>query len=479
MNLHINLKRYIIKSEPLLVMMFCMVLFIMSLGKVATWDLLEQIAMADNYRANGVLHAEPGSDFIHGHSVYFPGVSLLAISLQFLGVNYYLVEVMLFLGLLALLSFMYLLTKYAEYFSKYRYSSKSFFSLIISYFLLGIPVYLEYALEFKPDTIALFLGYVGLSLSFFQNFNWGKYILGILMIGVAIVFKQQFIAFQIGVLFSSIFVSNKKFRFSVILSSIFAFCVFLFLIKDSRIRFWTIEVLADDGLLEIGRIFLDIFKLIISTVLIVIPLILLRRRAKALVINVPRLFLNLFNSIKYNPWYVSTFFVVAAAFLSSFKVGGNVGNTQVALAVLFPIVGLIIHHLVEWKIILFAWFSLFFFVNHKLPQHITEYNSSIELRSYVQRLSIGDSCKILTGSNVYFASRQMLREGIVLENYWSQSIIANSNSHPNLEIGLRKKKYDYIIVENFQDNLDRLKACSDYEILFFNTLGIVAKSKEL
>ena len=60
---------------------------VISLGKVPRWDLLEQVALADNFNREGMFYPEP-KKFPGTASVYFPGVvAMLATFFNYLGVK--------------------------------------------------------------------------------------------------------------------------------------------------------------------------------------------------------------------------------------------------------------------------------------------------------------------------------------------------------------------------------------------------------
>ena len=176
------------------------------------------------------------------------------------------------------------------------------------------------------------------------------------------------------------------------------------------------------------------------------------------------------------PWYIVTLCVAGASFLSALKVGGNNGNTQVALAVMFPLFGLIANRLVYWKTIPIAWFGLILFIQREIPDHLRNYRDALTLKSQVERLYFEDSFRILTGSDVYYASRFLMNEGVLLENYWTYSLMQNNDLSSSL-VRKIESNYDYLIVENFLDNLNIIQESSKYEIIFVNSLGIIAKLK--
>jgi len=476
MTINLNLKKSVEKSFPFLIVVFIVVILIVSFGQVPRWDLLEQIAMADNYIANGALYSEPESDILHGHTVYFPGLAYLAVALKTIGIDYYLVEVMHVLSVIVLLLFMHVLSRYATQLSKNLYPPHYFYPLFIAYFTIALTHYAKYALEFKPDTLALLMGYVGLSLIWTNKNSIGKFFTGIFLITVALVFKQQYIAFLAGLFLVSFFVKNRKFRLGAWLAIIFSTAIFLVLISDENVRFWSIQVLSDDGILSLNQIIRGVILTSKGLLLFGILFILGKNSKEAISFKVPNLSLDYVKSIGINnPWYVITLFVFGASLLSFLKVGGNTGNMQLALAVIFPIAGLISKYFVKWKMILIAWFGVVLFMFNELPNQLKQYRAAIELKNQVENLKFDDSYKVLTGSDVYFASRYLSREGVVLENYWASSVNENISLETSLISKIERNKYDYLVLENFNGNINLLLNSKDYEIYFVNSLGIIAK----
>jgi hypothetical protein len=475
--MNFDLKQFTEKSSPTLKVVFIVSLLFVSLGRVARWDLLDQVAMADNFLANGVLYAEQGSDLIHGHSVYFPGVAYFAVALKTIGIDYYLVEVMLLIAVIVLLLFLHVLSRYANSMSNEKYSPEFFYPLLIAFFTMVLPMYGLYALEFKPDTLSLLMGYIGLSLIWTDKNSFGKYVLGIFLICIALVFKQQYLAFQVGLFFAAFFVKKKEFRLAVLLATIISIAVFLFLFTDENIRFWSIEVLSDDGISALNEIIFTSYLLVMPILLFLILLILMKSDNHTFLIKVPKLSLEFLKSLTVNPWYVVTLFVIGGSVLSTLKAGGNSGNAQIALVVIFPLAGLISYHLVKWKIILIAWFGVFYFMG-QIPGHLIQYKEAIELKSQVKKLQFEDNYRVLTGSDVYYASRYLVNKGVVLENYWANALIENISAGESLNMELRSNKFDYLILENRNsNNLEFISKSKDYDILFFNGLGIIAKSR--
>ena len=475
MSLHINLKSLSLKSLPFLIIVFIILIVGASLSRVARWDLLEQIAMADNYLANGILYADAESDQVHGHSVYFPGVSYIAIALKNFGIDYYLVETMLLMAVVILLLFFYVLIKYAYFFSNKKSTPVHFFPLLIAYLSISLSHYVKYACEFKPDTIALLMGYFGLYLISINKRDIYQLILGALLVSLGLLFKQQYLAFIVGLFVAAFFEKKIEFRVAVGLIIVLSSFILLAFIGNERIRFWTVEVLSDDGMLPFRQILVDLFIVFIGVTLFLILLILGSKDVDSLRVLKSHRSFKLLELFKRNPWFIVTFFVMGAALLSSLKVGGNSGNTELALVVIFPLFGLIAQHIENWKMILIGWFGVVYFGSQEIV-NFSNYGLARELKNQVEVIQLGENANILTGSDVYYASRFLARENIVLENYWGISLKENSDPYPSLSLALERNRYDYMVVENFQDNIDVIKGLEDYEIVFENSLGIIAKS---
>ena len=85
-----------------------------------------------------------------------------------------------------------------------------------------------------------------------------------------------------------------------------------------------------------------------------------------------------------------------------------------------------------------------------------------------------NNLKILTGSNTYFAVRDF-RKGNDIFNYWTNGLI--SNKDPDLSVLLQLSSFDYLIIENNFTNKKILSNLGEYDVLFSNDIGLVAKHK--
>jgi hypothetical protein len=98
---------------------------------------------------------------------------------------------------------------------------------------------------------------------------------------------------------------------------------------------------------------------------------------------------------------------------------------------------------------------------------IQEFSNSVEKKINMKGV------KILTGSDVYFATRKV-RIGNEIANYWMYSLIDNTSVSSQLNKIIRSNEYNYIIVENWPDNYQSIINSVSYKILFKNEIGILA-----
>ena len=149
-------------------------------------------------------------------------------------------------------------------------------------------------------------------------------ILGSILIGTSILFKQQSVFFIIGLIFYSLFNLKKKDELIFTLTATIIYSLLTFYLFSFKCVYkYNFKIISDDGfqsILRISQFLWDQFKGVILCICVLIPL------AKKTSVN----FNNHVKLIK-NPY----FFIVTSIFLGSFfsflKNGGNTGNIQVGL----------------------------------------------------------------------------------------------------------------------------------------------------
>ena len=205
---------------------------------------------------------------------------------------------------------------------------------------------------------------------------------------------------------------NKK-RLIFAIASIFisAITVFILFQSDDAI-YWNLTILSDDGFRELRHLLKTNLNTILNLILFFILLLVIVNKK-----NINDIFnsLNLKALIK-TPWIYVIAMSFIASFLSSLKYGGNIGNTELGIFLFFSILFLMFNINSKYKIIALAWFIL-------LPQYenisinVKHYLKANEIKSFVNQLKIEPGSKVLTGSNIYFASRLLLKKGVDLDSY--------------------------------------------------------------
>ena len=345
--------------------------------------------------------------------------------------------------------------------------------LIVFIFLI-CPSYYTYALEGKPDTISFLLGYLGLFYYIKSNdkINYNFFI-GIILVGIPILFKQQYVSFLLGLFLFCIFNINKN-RILFFFSSVIISISILFILYELETPwYWNVTSLADDGFLQIKEIIVNNIRTGYYFLVFIISLILILSKNSLMNITMKILNKNKLKLLLRNPWIYITTIAIIVSFLSSFKNGGNNGNVEFGLFLLFPLFFLISNIAPKYKMIALAWVVLL--PHCKDLSLFNNYLKASQMKSYVAQLDIDPGSKILTGSDSYFASRLLLKKGIEIDNYWKSATKKNSSVMEELSNSIKIKDYKILIVENWPQNLIQIESSNNYEIVFKNTTGIVAK----
>ena len=163
--------------------------------------------------------------------------------------------------------------------------------------------------------------------------------------------------------------------------------------------------------------------------------------------------------------------------LSSIKIGGNAGNTEFGLVLLLPFTFYSIRKIIDIKFvyIFILFFSLFTMYNfNKKIIHYLNYRQSID---FVEKIKIRQNKKILTGSNVYGISRVFIENANIL-NFNTYSLLDNKSHSIKLETLMNDESFDLIIIDNEKSNLTLINSYANYEIIFKNSIVLIAKSIE-
>jgi hypothetical protein len=314
-----------------------------------------------------------------------------------------------------------------------------------------------YALELKPDTLSFITGSAGIIISGIEKKENkrknGKlyFMIGALLTGGAIIFKQQYIFFLFGILLFSIINNNKSYKIFAICTLLVSFTILYFIEKNTNCWFWTVTIVKDDGFLNFKTWFSEhivFFQYyLLGFFIFFINYLIFKKNIK---INITQNNYLLFP--EKNIWVYIMFCVFIGALISSFKVGGNSGNTSFGFSVLLPFVFILINKYFNQKKIFYFFLLL---IMLKCPvmiySGINKYKLANKFLIKVQENVKGTTLSILTGSNVYFATRTIRNNNKVI-NYWMYSVRDNSEVYNCLPTTPNISNFDYIIVENWHEN---------------------------
>ena len=465
-----HIKKILNKSVFYLTVAFLFLLLFVALNRFDRWDLLEQIAMADNFRKYGSLYPDLNDQTSTHVSVYFPGVSFIALILLSTGIDGLIVETLLICASVVVVGFLYIQFKIALYLYKRPINWKDFAPVAILYCLLITPNWLMYAVEFKADTIALSVGFMGLMYAQFLDLNATnkQLVLGGIICALGLIFKQQHLAFLFGIgLFILCFPEKKRFVFlsSLSLTSLLIITVFYL---NKNLWFWNVEVFSDDGFSS----FFDIIKQNLGAIFWLFFLsiyLIVRSTPKETQFQNCYLLVKKYINI---PWVWPVTFSILAAIASAAKIGGNAGNIELGFVLLLPIFYIFTRYLDRSILIGLAWLAILI----ALPLSfggIANYKSASDLKKFVYKDSLTKVSSVVSGSNVYFASRHYSKDAKI-SSYWSKAIQTNSSNLEGLKNLTSKIKPDRIIIENWSDNRSFINNNSQYELIFENSVGLVA-----
>ena len=480
---------YFLSSSYALTFLFIVLIVLKGMGQVAGWDLLQQVSMADSYHKGGSFYPAINDVTPHGVSPYFPGVALLALMLREIGIDFYVVEILILIACLVVLSFFYIQMKICDQILEVRVSWYQFAPFIIAFSLLATPDLLTYAVEFKPDIISLLFGFVGLFAAGFLNKKISIIMLmfGALLFSGAVIFKQQYIALVLGVLaFCFMFLTRERILFAFF-TVFFTSTILFLMLKNTDLWFWNVHILSDDGFLSVREVVLSNYNTFKFATLSLLCCALFLKLSNGLFPKVNKQYLLRMYKL---PWVWGAAFCVAAAFLSGLKVGGNAGNTQLGIFLFAPIIFVALSHLPRFVFTTLAWAAIVVIAFPIAVDSVLKYRNASNLRSFVADDVLNGPGVILTGSDVYFASRHYpfspdsfdyLAYGEYAKAQGLPSSLACRERNTALcaqstfSLLLPRISVDRLVVENLPVNKTIINSDSRYKIIFENKLGIVAE----
>jgi hypothetical protein len=452
------------------ILIFFSILIVQSLYMIPRWDLLEQISVADRLSAGGEMFPAPDNSILGGITPYFPGVAVVAYVLMEIINHSYIVIVMLCIASATTFWFISMQKTVVLSFDRY-YDARNFWPVMIIMAALICKDWFAYAVEFKPDTLAYLIGAISVGLSLKLNRSLlVTFLLGVLA-GSALIFKQQYAAFILG--YFTYVAVTRQVRDIIFLLGMCASVasVVFYIVHDPSLVFWTISTFSDDKFLapyEWVKLHIRFGTYIGLSVLGFFVLS---------YFNQLHLQSEKLRSMAQNSWKNPFFWLIGsslcAAFISSWKDGGNAGNTEFGFILLSPIF-LLIFEKSSRKILLII--STIVLCAHlpkvvKLKDRLAD---TYKLKSVVEALPSNKCEGLVVGSNVYFAVRDKYR-GCDYQNYWSHAAKEeNTDGADVIHKFMSEQVYSLFVVENFSAIEQMLSADDRTKIIFKNDIGVIA-----
>jgi|APSaa5957512535_1039671.scaffolds.fasta_scaffold11644_2 hypothetical protein len=315
----------------LLIVVFFLYVLVTSLINGGRWDLNEQIAFGQRLIEGVSAYANGRDDLFFPSSPYFPGVGYLSYFYNALGLTDIQANNQFMLFSAVSIGFAYFIMLYKLTLLIYPKISKGIVLTILTlFFTTHFPSYLSYMKEFKPDTILLLIGLIGLFIIENKDKNNILYFiyLGFLLF-IATFFKQSFfiIYFLVYLLifFHETMTINRKIGLIISYSLIGVFALFV-IFDIENIYYFTVEALSKHPMASMEWIVYSIgYGTIRNSLFFLAILYFLYKRYKY------------FSFMKLESKYfifALIWFLFSA--LSTAKEGGNVGNYEAGIVVLVP-----------------------------------------------------------------------------------------------------------------------------------------------
>ena len=465
-----------IVSAAIVIQIFFLIAIIVfkSFGAIPRWDLLDQISIADRIVMNLPMYPDANGEWLWGVSVYFPGVALVAALLMEVLPQASIVFAMLIIA--AAVTFCSIFIQKKIVYSMYgSYEPRNFWPSMIVISLTVCYQWLTYASELKPDTLAYLIGSVCvLANEKFRDKPSIAFILGVFT-GGALIFKQQHIAFIIGYLSYCIFTRNggcKPFLIGILIGSA---AVIGYLFADESMFFWTIDVLADDGYLSIDDWLSAHSKFALVSFLSVLGLFSLHLSNK-LRLDFPRFGVVARGAISTPfPWIIISSFCVA--FASSWKLGGNSGNTAYGVFLMSPIILIILERAGHRVLITISALVLLLHLP-SVTQHANRLRDIVDFKVQVDSVLKNRCSGVVVGSDLYYAVREACL-GHQYQNYWTHALRKNSDVLEGAQLRnfVSDKRNKFFVAEDFPVNKEIFLDQDDLELVFENKIGLIAVRK--
>jgi hypothetical protein len=438
--------------NKILLLLLLITFLIKSLNGFLRWDLNQHIGMVDNFILDGDFY--PTDENLYSPvSIYPMGVRLISLFFYKIGGNEYLINTMLTLASVILFITFILITK-NSYNKKEKYDN-SVVPLTISYVLLCCGTFVFYSTEFKPDTISLLFCFLGLFL-FLKNKK--LIIISSILIGISVLFKQHSIGFIIGLWMFSLIFFKHPIKYLSLFSTLIYFSLFFYIYSFDQIKFYSFDVVSDDGIKSFFSILIDIYSTI-KSILIFIFLLLFTVETRINLKEIKNILIYLYK----NPYSYISLSVFGISFLGSIINGGNDGNIQVGLFFSLPVIIIIIQRFkINYSKSVIICVISFFMTSSQLLSPIKSFFERNELIEFVNTYYNNHKIEhILTDSNSYSIIRDFRYKGSKIDDYYTPQLV-NRNFRLNK---LNWKRYDLAIFQKSDNDIIKESKFHGFNIL--------------
>jgi len=331
-------KKYIFSNSMIniLIVLFIMNELLMGLIKGGRFNLNPQIALGERLIDGTLKYSSGISDLFITSSPYFPGVGILSSIYQILGVNniYILNQIMIFSAIIIGLTYFEVLKRMTKLL--FPQIPKRIIVIILFLFLIThFDLYKYYLSEFKPDTILLVIsGFIFFLLSKNGVNNPLKFISTLFLLFISAFFKQSaFLVFFLALLL--IVFSKNISRYRKIFYSLFVFIVgisaisIIFNIENCFL--YTVEMMSQHGFYNKYTIFSFIRDTFNQNPIYCCVLFMFLLSASI------KIFRSNYSNNKLIYLGFSTVWF-SYNIIGMCKIGGNLGNSEVALIPFMPFV---------------------------------------------------------------------------------------------------------------------------------------------
>lgn len=403
----------------------------------------EAIGSGDQYLERLSFYPDRIQHLFSTATAYFPGVSYLAVAVKLVFGESFQEEILLLIAVLVLLGYIV-----AQYFVYKRFGGKADYLQYLLFFILITHTvfweFINFSCEFKPDTLAFLLGTLAFLTVISNRKNYLSYISIALFNFLAIVTKQQYLFFCLGLNVAIIYIYWRETKQMIIYLACFLFSSIVacfLLLNDTNLLYYAIEAHRGRGYgwLNFSATHLGLLLFTIS-VLLTIKICWTKEQA-----------IFLFQKVKANRLFVAYIMIGACILIMQLVSAANFGggfapNTSFALAFFMPACLMLLDMLeinfFKGSTYLISLIVCFMFFN-ALPQNY------LKVRDYY--INRTEAIHILE----YFKGKKAIisPDTYVLARKAGLHVIADLGTYSHLNTGIYKGALDTSILDLYRNKV--------------------------